>query len=426
MKSNRLFAFSLPGLAALLVVIPYTRPASTPNTRPASTPSVQPAAHVQSVPCSDTHLAQFSASASSVEKFTNGPLPFSLEMSSITGSCWMSQDNMISWNGNHLTVFNRITQQATLIAGTEAAFSGKHWASIVSLSPDSHWLVWASGEDGHSTWEAITTDGTEHRQWPRDESIDTPAVAWMQDSIHWVELRCPETKVDADRWRVDRNNLRARVYSIDTPVVEDQPLRLETPDPAFSLPCICGTLSEFIFTKDGHAWLSEIWQSASTPQGEGSREDVYELVPGPHIWTLHKSCVYPVSDDSKRWMFDAPRRSPDGNWIAWRNYAPTGKDKPRLMLSRTDGSEMQELYQSDTLSGVEPQWSPDSRQIAFTDNGPLGIVTLKMDQFMSQEPSCSPGKAVARVLPPGKFPVSHPGTLLAGRPHPPTVFHLCP
>lgn len=410
MRTNRLFAFSLPGLAALFVVVPHTRPITAPH--------VQPAASVQSVPCSDAHTAALAASASSVERFTKGPLPFSLIMTSITGSCWMSEDDMIFWDANQFQVFNRKTQQASPIAGTSTAASGKHWASIVSLSPDSHWLVWASGEDGHSTWEAMTIDGTEHRQWPRDESISTPPIAWMQDSVHWVELRCPETKIDAHHSLLHPDNLRARVYSVTTPGIQDYPLRLETPDRAFIPPYNGSTNCEFIFTQDGHAWLSENWGSAPTPQTlkMASREDVYELVPGPQVWTLRKSFVYPVAD-SERWAFDSPRRSPDGNWIAWRNYAPTGKDKLRLMLSRTDGSEMQVIYQSDTISGVEPQWSPDSRQIAFTDNGPLGIITLKIDSLIAQAQSCSPGKAVARALPPGKFPVSRPGSLLTGRQH---------
>lgn len=410
MKTSTLFLLSLPGLAALSAVLPHARAVTAARARLAA------AATLRGTPCTPSAPAQTPVSAAVAERFTKGPLSFSLEMDSITSSCWMSQDDMISWNGNRLVVFNGVTQQATPIPGTETVFSGKHWASIASLSPDSHWLVWAGGEDGHSTWDAVSTDGTEHRQWPRDESISTPAVAWMQDNKHWVELRTPETKVSAGKWRSQPDNRRVKIYDLDTPDVQEFPLRLETPDPAFLLLCNCGKTSEFIFTKDGRAWLSENWQTAPTVQGDGrcSREDVYELLPGPDAWTLRKSFIYPVADP-ERWTFDSPARSPDGQWIAWRNYAPTGKDKLRLMLSRTDGSEMRVLYQSDTSSGVEPEWSPDSRQIAFTDNGPLGIVTVKVDDLIARAPTCSPDRTAARVNSPGRFPVARLQARLMGK-----------
>jgi Tol biopolymer transport system component len=84
------------------------------------------------------------------------------------------------------------------------------------------------------------------------------------------------------------------------------------------------------------------------------------------------------------------------------------------MLSRTDGSEMQTIYQSDTSSGVQPEWSPDSRQIAFTDNGPLGIVTLKIDEVTAGAQPCSSNQIANRVKSPGKFPVAPAKPLLVG------------
>ena len=407
MKIKYLFALLLPSLAALLAVLPYAKAVTTAKHLPAP----------PSAPYAASELGSGLISVAAAEKFVQRPPNFSLEMGSITGSCWMSQDDMISWNGHELTVFNRKTQQATPMPGAETVVSGKHWVSIAALSPDSRWLVWAGGEDGHSTWEAITTDGAEHKQWPRDEAISTPAIAWMQDNKHWVELCNPETQVNAREWRSQPNNLRARVYSLDMPNIQEFPLHLETPNQAFILPPNCGKTAEFIFTKDGHAWLSQNWQTAPTAQGDGrcSREDIYELLPGSSSWTLHKSFVYPVADQ-ERWMFDSAARSPDGQWIAWRNYAPTGKDKLRLMLSRTNGSEMQMIYQSDTSSGVQPEWSPDSRQIAFTDNGPLGIVTLKISEVTAAARPCSPSQIASGVKTTGKFPVAHSQTLVAAGP----------
>ncbi len=410
MKSNRLFTFSLPGLAALYVLMPYTKPAFSPR--------VQPAATAASVPCIDAGKAQFLVSVSVIErlKSANCSYLYSTEMDSIAGSCWMSEDDMIFWNANQLQVFSRKTQQAVPIAGTSVDSTGKYLACGASLSPDGRWLVWAGAEDGHATWDAVTTDGTEHRQWPRVESTSIYAVSWMQDSTHWVEICCPKTKLNASLWREHPENMQARVYSTATPRAESYPLYLETPEPEFTPPANHGGMGEFIFTQDGRAWLSRNWQGSPTQQlgGPCSREDVYELVPGHDAWTLHRSYIYPSADRS-RYVFDSPKRSPDGNWIAWRNYAPDGRDKLRLMLSRTDGSGMQEIYQSDTNQGVEPQWSPDSRQIAF-DTATMGIITLKIDPVIAQSPSCSPGKAVARVLPPGKFPVAPVSRLLANKP----------
>jgi|GEM_PF-3383036 len=412
MEAKHYAALSLLGLAALFAALPHAKAVTASR--------ATPAAFLGTVdtPCTSSASSQELVSVVPSAKFVQKPPNFSLEMGSITSSCWISQDTMISWNGHELTVFNRETQQATPMLGAETVVSGKHWVSIAALSPDSHWLVWAGGEDGHSTWEAMTTDGAEHRRWPRDEAISTPAIAWMQDSKHWVELCNPETKISAKEWRTQPDNLRARVYSLDTLDVQDYPLRLGSPDPNFILPPNCGKTAEFIFTKDGHAWLSQNWQVAPTLQGNGqcSREDVYEILPSSSGWSLRKSFVYPVAD-SEHWMFDSPARSPDGNWIAWRNYAPNGQDKLRLMLSRTDGSDMQVIYQSETSSGVEPEWSPDSRQIAFTDNGPLGIVTLKLDEAIAKTPPCSSGKVAGHFKGQGKFPVARPQTLVAGKFH---------
>ncbi len=407
MIANKYIALSLLGLAAFLA-LPHAKAVTTIHVE-------TKAASLLNAPCKAVPLNEALPSTPAVEKFTITSSPCSIELGQLAGSSWISQDEMVSWDGHELIRFDRATQQATPIQGTESVLSGKHWVSIVSASPDGHWLVWAGGEDGHSTWNAISIDGSKHRQWQRDESITTPAVAWMQDNRHWVELRVPETQIAPKQWQGHSDNMRARVYSLDSPDVQDFPLQLETPDPSFILPCNCGKNSGFLFTADGRAWLTQDWQTC-LPGEDGrpnSREDVYELLPSATTWKLHKSFVYPKADQD-RWMFDSAVRSPDGNWIAWRNYAPTGKDKLRLMLSRTDGSAMQTIYQSDSQSGIEPEWSPDSRQIAFTDNGPLGIVTLKLDTIIARVLACSPSKIARRSETPGKFPVAHLQTLLAG------------
>ena len=411
MKAKCLTALFLPSLAVLFAVLPHAKAVTTDRI-------LQAHPGVSGSPCTMATSAPAQAAYSDLEKFTITSYPYSLQMGSLAGSCWMSSDAMISWSGGNLAIFDRATQRVTPIPGTETVLSNKHWVSIAALSPDGHWLVWAGGEDGHSTWDAISTDGAEHRQWPRDESIGTPDVAWMQDSRHWVELRNPETRISAMAWQTQPNNMRVKVYSLDTSDTQEFPLRLESPDPIFNLLPNCSKASaEFIFTKDGHAWLSQNWQTCNNDVLY-SRDDVYELLPGADEWTLHKSSIYPKADPDRR-MFDFPARSPDGNWIAWCNYAATGKDKPRLMLSRTDGSDMQIIYQSDSTSVIEPEWSPDSRQIAFStnvNNGPFGIVTLDLDKLISLAGNCSPNKIAARFKMTGKFPVGHSPMLLAKKP----------
>ena len=388
-------------------------PAATPKgaakvIHPAAPP---PAASVVQLPtgCGCTSEAmEYSPLQISAQEPVKVTKPFSggnITMGGIAGSCWMSLDEMILWNGHQLVRYNRAAGPDVPIPGTEDAFSGKHWVSIVALSPDGRWLVWAGGVDGHSTWVATSIDGTERREWPRAESITTPAIAWMQDSQHWVELSTPETKISAGRWEGHPDNMRARVYSLDAEDIQDFSLRLEIPDPGFILPTNCDRTTEFLFTSDGHAWLSKNRQTCSSGAATApySREDVYQILPGPTVWTLHKCSIYPKADPM-HWMFDSPTRSPDGNWIVWRNYIPNGKDDWRLMLSRPDGSDMREIYQGDTSSGGQVEWSPDSRQIAFTDNGPLGLVTMKLEVA-----------AAARLLTKGPFSTAAPRTLLARR-----------
>jgi len=399
------------GLAAVFAALPYAHAVTTSRTK-LNSPTVSPLLPAPASPCTARILAQALASAPIPMKFQQSSHGHgdSIEMDRVSGSCWVSVNEMVIQSAGKLVKFNTITGEDMPIPGTEDALSGKHWASIVSLSPDGRWLVWAGGVDGHSTWDAVTLDGMEHRQWPRDESIGTPAIAWMQDNRHWVELRVPETQVAAHQWQDHRDNMRARVYSLDAPDIQDFPLQLEVPDPNFQLPPNCGKTSEFLFTTDGHAWLTQDWQFAPSPGTNQpcSRQDVYQLLPGPNTWKLHKTYLYPKAD-AYYWMFDSPARSPDDNWIVWRNYKPDGKSKWRLMLSRTDGSDMRILYQSDSISGGQVEWSPDSRQIAFTDNGPLGICTINLDQVIANDCTKTNDQQhkLASVFGTSLFPVSY-------------------
>lgn len=394
------------GATAFFLILPHVKAVTITHST-----LILPSA--SNAPCGEVLSLPSKAAFSDIEKFAIKSYPYEFQMGQITGSCWLSSDAMIAWDSNKISIFDRATQRVTPIIGTETVVSGKHWVTIASLSPNGHWLVWAGGEDGHSTWEAVTTDGAEHRQWPRDEGIVTPAVAWMQDNTHWVELCDPETHVNERAWQRRPNSMRARVYSLATSDIQDFPLRLDKPDPNFNLPPNCGKTAEFIFTRDGHAWLSQNWQFCCLSDGKKpcSRDDVYELLPGSGVWTLHKSSVYPVADQ-ERWMFDAPTRSPDGNWIVWRNYTPNGRDRGRLMLSRTDGSDMQEIG----FAGDGVEWSPDSHQIAFNDGGPLGIVTLKLDTYFvkaNRKAPCSSNQVAGRPKAMGMFPVAYSQTSLA-------------
>jgi Tol biopolymer transport system component len=57
-----------------------------------------------------------------------------------------------------------------------------------------------------------------------------------------------------------------------------------------------------------------------------------------------------------------PAWSPDGQWIAWGSWH--GKT-PELWLMRPDGTEPHKV-----ANGYWPEWSPDSRHIAYTVPNP--------------------------------------------------------
>ncbi len=398
----------LSGLAAVSFAVPYAHAVTMSRVKLKSS-SVSPLLSAPALPCAAPLSAEALVSTQQLAKVVTKPPNFSLNMGEITSSCWSSQDDMICWNGDQLVSFSRTTQQATLIPGTETVVSSKRSVHITSLSPNGRWLVWAGGVDGHSTWDAVSTDGTEHRQWPRAESAGTPAISWMQDNTHWVELSVPETQMAPRQWQYHSDNMRAKVYSLDSPDVQDFPLQLEVPDPGF-MPSSSET--EFIFTSDGHAWLTQNLSACSNWSGCSlidtySREDVYQLLPSPAVWKLRKTYLYPKADQ-ENWMFDSPARSPDDQWIVWRNINTTGKSTWRLMLSRTDGTDMRILYQSDSTSGGAAEWSPDSRQIAF-DNGLLGICTINLDQIAIDncQKTDDQQRQVASIFGQGPFPVFH-------------------
>ena len=398
------------GLAALFSALSYAKAVPTSHARLKS-PVVSQRFPTLTAPCAAPIFAQVLESALTPIKFTQSSCGNSISMGGVTNSCWASSHEMILFNGHQLVKFDTVTGEDVPIAGTEDAVSGKHWVTIISLSPDGHWLVWAGGVDGNSTWNAVSTDGAMHRQWPRAESIRTPTIAWMQDNEHWVELSVPETKINATAWQPYPDNMRARVFSLDSSKVLDFPLRLEVPDPAFYLQPNCGHYGdEFLFTADGHAWL-EGGFSVSGSEALAISYTVYALLPSETVWKLHKVIVTPEADP-EHWMYDAPTRSPDGNWVAWRNYSADPGCKmngnARLMLSRTDGSEMQLIYQSDNGLSGDTEWSPDSRQIAFNTYGSKGICTVNLDQIIAG--NCTKNsdyqRKAASIFGRGSFPIS--------------------
>ncbi len=410
MQTKRRILLSL-GLAAAFSALPYAHAVTTSRAKSGS-PAASHLLPVSAAPCTASAFAQASVSAPMPVKFTQLSNGNAIQMGELAGSCWTSSNEMILFNGHQLAKFHAATGEDVPIPGTEDAVSGKHWASIISLSPDAHWLVWAGGVDSHSTWDAVSTDGTEHRQWPRAESITTPAIAWMQDNEHWVELSVPETKNSGIGWQPHPDNMRVRVFNLNSPEVSDFPLRLEVPDPSFQLQSNCGHYQdEFLFTADGHAWLEGSF-SVSGFESPSISYMFYELLPSETVWKLHKVIVAPEADP-EYWMYDAPTRSPDGNWIAWRNYSADPGCKmngnARLMLSRTDGSEMQPIYQSDNGLSGDIEWSPDSRQIAFNTYGPEKLCTVNLGQIIAG--NCTKNNdyqhKVASIFGRGRFPVSN-------------------
>jgi len=199
--------------------------------------------------------------------------------------------------------------------------------------------------------------------------------------------------------------MRVRVYSLDTSDVEDHPLRLEAPDPAF----ILTTISHFLFTTDGRAWLSSgVWISGTSELVDGvlravelsARAGFYELRPGPDAWLLRRESSVLLGKPSEVGMFDECARSPDDNWLAWRHYASDGKGSRQLIISRPDGSEMRAVYEGDGWSN--PEWLPDSRHISFVGNGDL--YTLALDTLKAKQPVASANAQKPRWQPLARGP----------------------
>lgn len=65
---------------------------------------------------------------------------------------------------------------------------------------------------------------------------------------------------------------------------------------------------------------------------------------------------------------DGATFSPDGQWIAYYHATDFDKGTAGVWIMRADGSNARQLT-ADTTSASYPRWSPDGKQILFTENG---------------------------------------------------------
>jgi len=294
---------------------------------------------------------------------------------SLYNPLWLSSTQLINPDSQRVSVINTVTGQETALDDinavlqeqkkTNAGHEEMPFTSSLRLSPNGRWLLWPSGTREHPTWEAMTVEGAERREWDRDGSSPIyrggGGVAWMRDSIHWVEV--------GERIGQGQQRDYVRVYSMDTPDVHEFPLK-RAPNPLEFLPAF----PQFIFTTDGHAWMVANSGGASDTQPGVvvSNVEYYELLPGPDVWTLRHTSLLMQAVRAQA-ASDEFALSPDGQWLVWRDNSNYASRRTRLILSRPDGSGSRVLFET-TKSLSFPHWTPDEKEIIFhwQGSGPIG------------------------------------------------------
>ena len=301
---------------------------------------------------------------------------------------WLSPTQLINPNSNSrlVSVIDTTTGLETPLDDVKAAIQEREKAfgghtempfdpSFLRLSPDGRWLLWPSGTTEHPTWEAITVEGAERREWDRDSGSPIykgiGGVAWMRDSTHWVEV--------GERIARGQKQDYVRVYSMDTPEVNEFPLR-ETPTPDAAPPAF----PQFIFTTDGRAWM--VRNSGGARAGAAiSIVDYFELLPGPDVWALRHT---PLVMQARAFEAGRPQAqsdefalSPDGHWLVRRDNSDYPERRTRIILSRPDGSAARTLFETTHLPAFL-HWTPDGQKIVFHWDGGGGIANAPNGEGM--------------------------------------------
>ena len=353
------------------------------------------------------------------------------------GSHWLSSHEMVTLIPGtlHLTYLDINTgRQAPLdvinswVDHRRQSLNG-YGSALTRLSPDGKWLLWPSGDEEKPTWIASTLDGTESREWPRHTSISNPAVAWMQDSTHWVELSMAEVWApDGRSSGLRSDDTRVRVYSLGLPDVPEFPLQMEKKpasltEGADTMQQVCFFSSDFSFTTDGHAWVTSVALSESLKVEEGVVKHLpafpeanhYQLLPGSKRWVLRAThaALGPAKFGRPGEYAGVPDfcyLSPDDSWMLWQHRLPqssSGERVDQLFLCRTDGSEQRIVYQGSPCCSVE--WMPGGHGFSFiVQMGGTGtqLYTASLDQMEGKQPLSRRQQMARRFAPQGPFPVS--------------------
>lgn len=425
MNTKYLLAILLPGLITLFLILPHAKAVTTIGAASAYSKAAP------SLPCGPSSVAAPNPATMTAEEFPvhlldAKRLPGFADATPLTESLWLNPNQVVNVQSatSNLAVFDLDTGKQTPVDAMNALYEHQEAYKnpfSVRTSPDGRWLLWPSDSNGEPTWEAVSLDGQQHREWPRATDFGTLDVAWMQDSRHWVQLSQFDLKPHlASVTERSSDTLKVRVYDTKTPQVQEYPLVPDAPQPGFLLPTQCPYV-QFTFTQDGRAWLSILWSGCSpTPQfpAAGSRMDAYELVPGQDAWTLKKSYVR-LGSYVDVGCCDECVRSPDDNWLIWRNYVVGGKGLMHLVLTRADGSDPQVIQTGDSgQSFAYTHWAADSQHVAFyRDNGICQVTLTDLEARTNQAGPCGMSRVASRIKATGAFPVTHLQTLLAGRPH---------
>lgn len=359
----------------------------------------------------------------------------------ILGSHWISSHEMVTLIPGtlHLTYLDINTGRQVPLDVINAwvdhrrQSSNGYGSALTRLSPNGKWLLWPSGDAEKPTWIASTLDGSESREWPRHTSISNPAVAWMQDSTHWVELSMAEDwAADGRTCGLRSDDARVRVYSLEMRDVQEFPLQM-APESVTSEEKVKEIQvnffgSDFSFTTDGHGWVTsaQMGEKMETANGrvkfiQTSPEiDSYQLLPGPEYWTLRAThmALGPANfqkQDVSAGIPDFCYRSPDDRWLLYQHRLPrssTGEGVDELVLCRTNGSEQRAVYRGNPCHSVE--WMPDGRGFSFivpVGNGatPTELYTVSLDQLDGKQPSSKRQQMARRSAPQGPFPTSPNG-----------------
>jgi len=357
----------------------------------------------------------------------------------ILGSHWVSSHEMVTLIPGtlHLTYLDINTgRQAPLdvinswVDHRRQSLNG-YGSALTRLSPNGKWLLWPSGDAEKPTWIASTLDGAQSREWPRHTSIGNPAVAWMQDSTHWVELSMAEVwATDGRTCGLRSDDTRARVYSLTSSDVQEFPLQMEkkpsaSTEGADTMQQVCFSTSDFSFTTDGHAWVTSVALSDSIKIEDRvvkhlptfPEANCYQILPGPERWALR--ATHATLGPAKFWkpgewagIPDFCYRSPDNSWLLWQHRLPRSSPDEgvdQLILCRIDGSEQQIVYQGAPCRKEE--WMPGGHGFSFViPVVPVGIsetklYTVSIEQMEGKRPFSQHQQVARHSAPQGPFPV---------------------